>query len=322
MKRIAFLAAVGTMVLASVACGDDDAGTGGSGASGGGTATGTGGSTTSTGGGGTGGTGGSGGGTTEPIALEIDFAAQVNGAAFQCGTVYDGVGMGNTSGQLTDFRLYVHDLEILTAEGAVPLELEQDGVWQLESLALLDFEDKAGACANGTTELNTSVRGEVPAGTVPVGLRFKLGVPFELNHADAATAPSPLNLTALFWNWQGGYKFLRADFMASGAMMPFNLHLGSTGCDGDPSTGGVTTCDRPNVTTITLDSFDPTSDTVVVDYGAVIATSDLGVPDAGGAPGCMSGMTDPECPAVFQNLGIDMMTGTLDPSLQTLFTSN
>ncbi|MCA9620977.1 MAG: metallo-mystery pair system four-Cys motif protein, partial [Myxococcales bacterium] len=125
-----------------------------------------------------------------------------------------------------------------------------------------------------------------------------------------------------FWNWQGGYKFLRADFMASGAMMPFNLHLGSTGCDGDPSTGGVTTCDRPNVTTITLDSFDPTSDTVVVDYGAVIATSDLGVPDAGGAPGCMSGMTDPECPAVFQNLGIDMMTGTLDPSLQTLFTSN
>ncbi len=82
----------------------------------------------------------------------------------------------------------------------VVVALEQDGVWQHEDVALLDFENKAGACANGTVELNTSVRGTVPAGTRSSGLRFKLGVPFALNHANAATAPSPLNLTAMFWN--------------------------------------------------------------------------------------------------------------------------
>jgi uncharacterized repeat protein (TIGR04052 family) len=212
----------------------------------------------------------------------------------------------------------VHDVELLAGDATVPVTLEQDGVWQHENVALLDFEDKVGACANGTTETNVTVRGTVPVASYD-GVRFKLGVPFELNHAAAATAPSPLNLTALFWNWQGGYKFLRADFVAEGADGPFNLHLGSTGCDGDPSTGGTTSCMRPNVTQVTLPTFDAASDVVVVDYGAVVADASLAGPDAGGAPGCMSGVMDPECGTIFANLGIDIATGDLDPSQQQLF---
>jgi hypothetical protein len=31
-------------------------------------------------------------------------------------------------------------------------------------------------------------------------------VPFARNHGDAASAPAPLNHTALFWNWNAGYN--------------------------------------------------------------------------------------------------------------------
>lgn len=48
------------------------------------------------------------------------------------------------------------------------------------------------------------------------GLAFDMGVPFALNHADVTAAPSPLNIQALWWNWQGGYKFMRVD-MRTGA---------------------------------------------------------------------------------------------------------
>ena len=303
------------------ACGDDSS-TGGSGGGGspsdGGGGSGAGEAGGSGGDGGSGAAGGEGGGAqTENV--EISFTAKIDGADFACGTVYDGLGTANSSGQLTDFRLYVHDVALVSGNETVPVTLDQDGAWQYQNVALLDFEDKTGACANGTTEVNVTVRGTVPAGTTFEGVRFKLGVPFDLNHAAASTAPSPLNLTALFWNWQGGYKFLRADFVAEGADGPFNLHLGSTGCDGDPNTGGTTSCMRPNVTEVTLPIFDPATDVVVVDYGAVVAGATLGGPDAGGAPGCMSGVMDPECVSVFANLGIDVATGDLDPSQQTLF---
>lgn len=298
-------------VIALVACGDDT-GTG-TGGGGGGSTTGTGGGD----GGSTTGTGGSGGADTQ--AVTVTFAAKVDGVAFACGTTYAGVGSGDTSGQLTDFRLYVHDFELLSATDATPVALDQDGVWQYEDVALLDFENKAGACANGTTEVNVTVRGTVPAGTTADGLRFKLGVPFALNHQASQSSPSPLNLSGLFWDWQGGHKFLRADFVPDGALGPFNLHLGSTGCDGDPDTGGTTACARENVTPITLSDFDVVADVVAVDYGAVLADTDLGAADAGGAPGCMSGVADPECAPIFTNLGIDISTGTLHPEMQKLF---
>ena len=289
-----------------VACGDDEVpvtteGTGGSGATGG-----------------SAGPGGSGSGGNAPQDVTVTFSAKVNGADFACGTTYDNLGATNASGDLTDFRFYVHDVALMAGGEPVALELEQDGVWQHENLALLDFEDKTGACANGTTELNISVRGTVAAGQSYDGISFKLGVPFALNHDDSATAPSPLNLTGLFWNWQGGYKFFRADFVASGAAGPFNFHLGSTGCDGDASTGGTTACDRPNVTEVTFASFDVDTDVVVVDYGALMATTDLGT-DAGGAPGCMSGVADPECTTVFAGIGVDIATGTMAPATQVLF---
>src|SRR5690606_29817368 len=100
------------------------------------------------------------------------------------------------------------------ADGGVqPIALEQDGKWQLETLALLDFEDGSHGCSTaGNADLNTSLRGTVPEGDY-VGLTFTLGVPFGQNHIDPTLSPAPLNTTGMFWNWQNGFRFVRIDMV-------------------------------------------------------------------------------------------------------------
>lgn len=239
--------------------------------------------------------------------ITIRFAAKVRDLPFRCDATFEGVGTSGGQWRPTDFRFYVHDLRVVTAAGEVPVTLRQDGRWQHESVALLDFEDRSGQCANGTTDTNAQVVGTLPAGTAgPItALRFRLGVPFALNHANSATAPSPLNLSTLWWNWQGGYKFARIDGQVMNAMNPmatdWYIHIGSTGCDGT-ATGGVTRCAEPNRVEVELAGFDPARNTVVADLGRLLADSDVRVTT--GAPGCMSGLSDPECPPVLRGFGI------------------
>ncbi len=248
----------------------------------------------------------------------IPFEGRVGKTPFTCKATYPGLGTAATEISLVDFRLYIHDVKLHQKGGAdVPVELKQDGLWQYQNLALLDFEDKTGACANGTAEMNGMIHGTVPAGTYD-GISFKLGVPFALNHADASTAPSPLNLSGLFWDWNYGYKFLRADAAPAAGGAPFLLHLGSTACQGDFADGGVSACDRPNVADIVLTGFDPAKNKIVVDYAAVVAGSDLSK-NAGGAPGCMSETTDPECEAIFERLGLSVKDASTHPDQQKLF---
>lgn len=250
------------------------------------------------------GDGGAGGG-----AVELRFAGKVGSEAFSCTGSYAGLGSTQRTWRPLDFRFYVHDVKLLRGDGSeVSVTLTDDGRWQDGHVALLDFEDRTGLCNNGTTETNGVVRGTLPAGAAGpwAGVRFTLGVPFAQNHQNSATAASPLNLSTLWWNWQGGYKFLRLDGRVDDAMgtmlMPsFNIHLGSTGCDGS-AMGNVTNCTEPNRPTITLMGFDPTSNTVVADLSRLVADSDLGTSSM--APGCMSGLTDPECAPLFRNLGI------------------
>ncbi|AUX41265.1 hypothetical protein SOCE26_026750 [Sorangium cellulosum] len=319
---VALLAALSLVV----GCGDDQGGGGSSGAtspsSSSAASSGSGSSSTGgeggSGGGGAAGEGGSGGGAggdaTTPVALR--FEGRIGANVFSC----DGshvLGTASTEVGISDFRLYIHDIRLHRAGGDdVPVTLEQDGLWQFQDLVLLDFEDKTGSCANGTEPTNGEVHGTVPQGSYD-GLSFKLGVPFELNHADAAAAPSPLNLSGLFWSWEAGYKFARIDTVPAEGSGPFFLHLGSTGCVADAG-GGVSACDRPNVAEVVLTGFDPLTTPVLVDFAAIVAGSDLSA-DAGGAPGCMSGTEDPECAAIFERLGIDIADGTLHPETQELF---
>ena len=150
--------------------------------------------------------------------VTIDFEGWVGQDEFVCGESYDNVGVNETTITPTDFRLYVSDVALIDEDGnAIPLELEQDGQWQYQNTALLDFEDGTRSCDNGTPQTNTTIVGTVPEGDYQ-SLQFTLGVPENLNHEDAAIAPSPLNLTSMWWNWQGGYKFLRVDLETDSAI--------------------------------------------------------------------------------------------------------
>lgn len=277
-----------TLLVAALAwgCGDSGTSTGGSG-----------------GGVDTGGAAGAGTGGAAPTAVEVAFEARVGGAPFSCTSEFAGVGLGAAPIEFLDFRLYVHDVRVVRAGEEIPVSLEQDGLWQFENVALLDFEDKSGSCSNGTSPTNGVIRGTIAAGEPPERLRFRIGVPEALNHGDSATAPSPLNLSGMFWDWLTGYKFVRIDTRPVGSNEAFLMHLASTVCADD---GGGASCARRN--SAELDLAFPSDGVVVIDYAVLAAGVDLGA-DQGGAPGCMSGADDPECIAIFSDYGVDIETG-------------
>jgi uncharacterized repeat protein (TIGR04052 family) len=249
--------------------------------------------------------------------VSLNFAAQINGQPFACGQRYDGVGTTGSSITPSDFRMYVSEVKLLRQDGsAVPVQLAQDGIWQHQNVALIDFENGTGPCRNGTTATNTAVRGQVPAGDY-VGVELTVGVPFAQNHQDPTVAPAPLNSTAMFWNWQGGYKFIKFDTTSSGistdkpaapnVMGPvtrYSVHLGSTACAGDSKTQAPSACQNPNRMTVRLNQFDLAKNTVVVDMGAVLAQANVDVNAKGTSPGCMSFLKDADCPPVMNALGL------------------
>ena len=162
--------------------------------------------------------------------MTITFRPQVGTEAFSCTATYTGFGTTGSTVAFADFKLYLSDVRLVTSSGSEePVTLEQDGEWQLQNVALLDFDNGTGSCV-GSTETNYQVKGTVPAGTYS-GIKFTMGIPFDLNHGDVATAAAPLNSTDMFWVWNYGYKFLRVDLSTTGQPDGFFLHVGSTGCN-------------------------------------------------------------------------------------------
>ena len=173
-----------------------------------------------------------------------------------------------------------------------------------DNIALLDFENGCGEV--GTADMNDRVVGVVPEGDYDA-LSFKMGLPPELNHQDTSTAPGPLGITALFWNWRGGDKFVRID---SGNIKDnptvWRMHLGSTGCGDpqDPTTPPEQPCTNPNRVDVELDTFDVDTDTVIADFEAMVADAPLSDNAEGTPAGCMSPPTDSDCGPLFKNLGL------------------
>ncbi|MBW4471670.1 MAG: metallo-mystery pair system four-Cys motif protein [Stenomitos rutilans HA7619-LM2] len=254
----------------------------------------------------------------ETQSVTIRFAAKVKNQPFSCQATYQ-LGKPAVNQVASDFRFYVSEVALIDATGkAVPITLEQDGKWQYQNTALLDFEDKTGACANGTVETRDRIIGTIPKGNY-TGLKFTLGVPSNLNHEDSALAPSPLNLTGLWWNWQFGYKFARIDLqspaMASmgkqkhqghGDSIGFPIHLGSTGCEGGAASEKTTACRHSNRATVTLMRFDSTKNTVVADLARLTANTDLSQKQPN-AVGCMSEPNNKGCIGIMANLGLPFM---------------
>ncbi|EKO05813.1 MULTISPECIES: MbnP family copper-binding protein [Leptospira] len=226
----------------------------------------------------------------------------------------------STTFQLRDFRLFVHGVTLIQNSGEeTPLTLNQDGKFQLDDLALLDFENKTGKC-NGTTETNNVVSAFVTPGTYK-GIKFILGVPENKNHLDANNQPSPLNSTGMFWSWTSGFKFLKLDFeTAETGSTGSAVHIGSANCTGS---GSSSTCARINRIPVTLTpegGFNPATQEIKIDIQALLNGTDLTANQY--ASLCMSGLTgitSTGCPIIFPNIGLDLNAGTPTTPTKTVF---
>lgn len=256
--------------------------------------------------------------STRAVALE--FVAVAGHTPVQCNTLVAGLGTGAANAHIKDLRFYISNVALLQADGTeTPLTLAANDDWNLsvgsDRVTLIDLEDASGACNGGTPATNALVRGTVPAGNY-VGLKLTMGVPFALNHtlySDVATAKPPLDIGAMAWSWQSGRKFSKIELTdpegANGqwSAKTFAVHLGSTGCVGNPATGETVQCQAPNRTQVHFAAFNPEQQKIALDVQALVAGNDVSK-NLGGAAGCMSGGTDPECAGVFRALALDWKT--------------
>ena len=250
-------------------------------------------------------------------SVQINFVAQVSGQPFTCGNTYSGVGSGAHDYKATDNRMYIHDVHVHDANGdAIEITLDQDGQWQVDDVAMLDFEnsDDSADC-NGTPETNMMVLGTVDSSVdlTNTEMCFEVGLPFDKNHLDVSDAatPSPLNTVDMMWAWKVGRKYLRIDGVGdpAGTANPFNLHLGAQGCSSSGASVAPTTqCNFPNTFEVCMDNFNTTTDTVVVDVAGVLAGNDVSMnigTGMGDRPGCQSFVGDEDCIEIFPRLELD-----------------
>lgn len=237
--------------------------------------------------------------------IDLAFEARVGSAPFACGQRYTNVGRTGTTLSPADLRFYVHDLRLVTSTGAeFPLHLDATD-HQGNGVALLDFEDGSGDCADsGTPSMNMAITGTAPTGTF-TELRFRMGVPAERNHLDVAASQAPLNINSMYWGWLGGYKYLRFEGRTTGQPDGFFFHLGATDCTGLPMRGEPRVCvngNRPEIRVALPADFTPATHRFVVDVAHWMANVDLDH-DQGGGVGCMSDLTDPDCAAYMGTVG-------------------
>ncbi|WP_062149068.1 MbnP family copper-binding protein [Beggiatoa leptomitoformis] len=252
--------------------------------------------------------------TTRTTDIEIPFSAAVNGQSFACGTTYKGVGNAITDSYLiNDFRFYLSAIQLQRLDGTfLNLDLKQDGKWQYNDVALLDFEN---GCVNGTAETNTKITATLPTGeninNFQENICFTVGLAFDENHSDPASIPAPLNVTGMLWSWTTGRKFIRIDGIGDpdGLKTSFHLHLGSTGCSDVNKQGKQpdAPCTYTNTPQICLTNFVLNKTTIVADIGKVLRNSNVAYNTPNTASGCMSGNNDPECQTIFPLLGLDFI---------------
>ena len=237
--------------------------------------------------------------------LSLQFAAQVRGEPLRCDALYEKIGVSGSTLQLLDFKAYVRGVALVRENGdRHPLVLEQDGHWQRETVAMLDFEDGTGTCNTGSPELRTEVVGYVRDFDDYTGVEFTLGVPPELNHRNVEWVDPPLNVPSMWWSWTHGYRFLRLD-VRSGGNRPYVFHVRAAGCTGTPDIG--VKCSAENQGTIFLEGFVPGQSRVVFDVAALFAHTDFessgdGMTDL--VAGCLSSAGDPECASLFAQIGL------------------
>ena len=264
--------------------------------------------------------------------ITIDFDAVVGNEKLVCsenGAAKKYIlGKASTETTIADFRYFVSNIKVNLSDGTTQnLTLTtNDFQYQVPdkatNVAILDFEDKTGNCYVDA-ETNKSIVGTIPATLATVtGIEFMVGVPLELNHVQFPDSKA-LTRTGMAWSWQSGRKFTKLEIQPVNGLSSYNtqtssfgtpsltgkftMHLGSTGCTATEQMfkdGNGQECAQPNRVDLKFTSFNPEIQKIVLDYSKLLTSVDISK-NYGGAAGCMSGLTDPEC----------MSTGTVAGSM-------
>lgn len=255
--------------------------------------------------------------------VQLQFAAYAGTQPIKCGDVINDLGTSAKKVQIQDFRFFISNVKLIRADGSSEmLKLPANDDYHYTSgdgshrVTLVDLEQKDGAlCKVGTETLNPIITGTVPAGNY-VGVEMQLGVPAAINHSYSLDAGTPAVLRTdvhpgMSWSWRGGRKFTKIELKQdpsdkteweNGKSVAL-LHLGSTGCVGNPAKGiAVSGCKAPNRLPLRFASFNPQQQQIAVDVKALFADNDVGSEKSGGV--CMSGPTDPACPGIFKALAL------------------
>lgn len=271
------------------------------------------------------------------MQVSVNFDLLANGSAVKCGTAITSLGSKATTAELKDARFYISNVNLIDAnDKAVPVTLTAND-WQNDKVSLISLIDGGSAACGGTTlPTNAVITGTVP-GAAYKGISYEIGVPTELNHTDYAAAAKPMNVQAMAWSWTSGRKFMKLEVNPVGGVdvvrtnttttppttttnkaSTWNVHLGSGGCTTNATTGAYS-CTNSNRMLVKLASFDYNTQKISLDLNALFAGSDL-TTDLAGATGCMSGATDTDCKAIFDNMKINLATGaTTSAGVQSIF---
>ncbi len=236
------------------------------------------------------------------VPVNIEFSASWAGQPIRC---------DDTALALSDLRFYVSDVLMIDSSGTEhPVSLTPDEHWQQQDIALIDLENGAGTCSNGTSDMNSTIRGTVATSDI-AGLKLIIGVPFDMNHTNPLLAQAPLDDAAMHWHWRSGFKFLRAGI--SSPTDRYWIHLGSTGCEG--TIQNITGCSSPNRVTVSLSDFSPDTSRITLELSDLFRGIDL---QDGIGSDCSSSPAESECLAPFKALGLTM-EGTVKLQPQQVF---
>lgn len=243
-------------------------------------------------------------------AVKLQFAAYAGTTPIQCGTAVAALGSKSSAAQIQDLRFYISNVKLLKADGssvALTLSATDNNNYQgTDSVSLITLSQKGvGSCTAGTA-LNKLIQGTVPAGQY-VGVTMTLGVPFSLNHLNSTDPATPAVLRSdvnpgMSWNWRGGRKFTKVELQSTDTGNPVTLlHLGATGCVGDPANGiAISSCTASNRVPVTFSTFNPNTQAIALDVKTLFASADFSV-----ANSCMSSATDAQCVGPFGVLALN-----------------
>ena len=194
---------------------------------------------------------------------------------------------------VSQLQFFIADVEVQNKEG----------VWKKLVMATTPFQSNNVAligsnCQQSTAKGNWQLKFNHPLAVEAYNkIRFRLGVPFSLNHLNPLQQQSPLNVPSMFWVWRTGHKFLRLELL-SADQKSWMFHLGSTGCSASsPVRTPKNACINANLTTIELPM--PTTQGVAFNLSSLIHELPLNENTS-----CQSEPESKSCQQLFNRIGL------------------